>query len=85
MLWMNKHGITVFLNTSIGYLFQRLVADRSLRPRLANLTDVELMEQIVEDLALRNNYYRKALIIIEQPDLNADAILKMIKKKYPLG
>ena len=60
MSMMNERGITVWLNTPIDRLFERLQRNRSKRPILANKTDDELMDFIVEALRAREQYYNKA-------------------------
>ncbi len=81
MKWMKQHGITVFLNTGLGHLYQRLVADRAQRPRLMKLNDIELMEQIVEDLTIRKKFYKQAEITLSNELIAAPAIEAAIKKK----
>lgn len=61
---MNQAGETIFLNTSKEIIFQRLNRNRTFRPLIAQLTDIELMEFIEKHLAIRLPYYLKAKRII---------------------
>lgn len=57
---MNSLGLTVWLNTPVERLYERLKRNRSKRPILADKTDDELMDFIVEALGQREPYYGKA-------------------------
>ena len=57
---MNSRGLTVWLNTPIERLYERLQRNRSKRPILADKTDAELMDFITEALRAREQYYNKA-------------------------
>lgn len=78
MKWMNSHGTTVYLKMNPGILFRRLAFEKADRPRLSHLTDIELMEQIVEDITRREHVYLKAQHIIEDFQVNADNIAKLV-------
>ena len=73
MNWMNEHGLTVYLEANPGLLFHRLATNRSARPLLSDLDDVELMEQITGHLAVRIPVYRKAQLIVNAADLDANS------------
>ena len=57
---MNERGTTVWLNTPIERLHERLQRNRSKRPILANKTDEELLNFISEALASREQFYNQA-------------------------
>lgn len=57
---MNSRGLTVWLNTPIERLYERLQRNRSKRPILAGKTDAELMDFISEALRAREQYYSQA-------------------------
>lgn len=57
---MNSRGLTVWLNTPIDRLYERLQRNRSKRPILASKSDAELMDFITEALRAREQYYSKA-------------------------
>lgn len=62
MEYMNDHGITVMLDTSLDKLHSRLIRGRHKRPLIANKTDEELRLFIVEALQERMPHYNKAQI-----------------------
>lgn len=61
MEWMNAHGTTVMLDTSLEKLFERLKRGRHKRPLIASLSDDELRSFIEKALAERMPHYSKAL------------------------
>ncbi|MGI8893934.1 MAG: shikimate kinase [Bacteroidia bacterium] len=81
MKWMNLNGTTVYLKMNPGILFRRLAFEKQERPRIKDLTDIELMEQIVEDITRREHVYMKAQHIIEDMEVTSDNIVKMINNK----
>ncbi len=80
MDWMNKEGITVYLDAPAGLLYHRLVSEKYKRPLLKKLTEIELMEYIHEHLAQREPYYNKALVKIRAASLNVNLLKEKIKK-----
>ncbi len=60
MEYMNEHGTTVFLNTPIDKLHERLMRGRHKRPLIADKTDEQLREFIIEALDKRMEFYSKA-------------------------
>lgn len=57
---MNSRGLTVWLNTPLERLYERLQRNRSKRPILAGKTDEELMEFITGALKEREPFYSQA-------------------------
>lgn len=64
MDYMNRSGITVWLNASPERLHQRLVKARRKRPLIAKKTDEEILDIIHAGLDARNPYYSKALLTL---------------------
>lgn len=60
MEFMNSKGDTVFLNSTISVLFDRLKIGKQKRPILRDMNDKELMTFIKESLATREPFYLKA-------------------------
>ena len=60
MDYMNEVGETVFLDVDVKVLFRRLKIAKQQRPLLADKTDEELINFIVEALQKRLPYYTKA-------------------------
>lgn len=60
MEWMNKNGTTIYLKVHPGTIFHRIAPEKLNRPLIANLTDVEVMEFILETIKKRLPFYIQA-------------------------
>jgi shikimate kinase len=58
--YMNRQGITVFLEASVDVIFTRLTIARTQRPLVAGKSPDELRAYIRQMLELRMPYYRQA-------------------------
>lgn len=72
MEWMNSHGVTVFLDTSLDKLFTRLKRGRHKRPLIAGKSDDELREFIVNALEGRMPHYSKAAQVFKSDLLESE-------------
>lgn len=63
MDWMNTHGTTVFLETPVETLYERLRHERSNRPLLAEFDDAGLRHFIEQKLREREQWYRQAKVV----------------------
>lgn len=79
MDWMNSNGITVYLEANPGLLFHRLSSAKEGRPLIENLNDVELMEQISGQLAIRSPYYQKAKLTVNAASVNVKSLAEKIE------
>jgi shikimate kinase len=79
MDWMNRNGITVYLEANAGLLFHRLAVSKAGRPLIEKLNDVELMEQISGTLAIRTPFYGKADITCKAASINVKELAEKIK------
>lgn len=80
MSWMNKHGITVYLETNEGLLFHRLAVSKKGRPLIEHLNDVELMELISRHMIERAAIYNLAKIKVNAASLNVKLLQQKIEK-----
>ena len=65
MTYMNKHGVTVFLNVPLNDLYQKLLKrGMSSRPLLKNKTPEELQIELQKKFSIRLPYYQRADIEI---------------------
>ncbi len=71
--WMNTHGKTVFLDTSVDKLFVRLKRGRHKRPLIADKTDDELREFIVKALAGRMPHYSRAAVTFKSDLMESES------------
>ena len=76
--YMNQSGITVWLNTAIEILFQRLLKEKDTRPLLKGLTDEQLKRFIVKKYADRKIYYEQAEVVIEEDSLELDRLIEKV-------
>jgi shikimate kinase len=79
MEWMNKHGLTIWINPAEAIIWERLIKERQTRPLIANLTEDELRDFIHQKLIERKPYYEKAQSVINQPDLTISEFVNTIR------
>ena len=79
MDWMNKKGVTVYLEMDPLQLVSRL-HNREKRPLLQGMNDDQLLNFIENKLQERNPFYRKAQICVNAFDLEAGQLLEEIEK-----
>lgn len=70
MEWMNKLGVTIFLEMSIPAILHRLRGSKKKRPLLFNKTEIEIKWFIGEQLRHRNIYYSQAQFIVAAESLD---------------
>ncbi len=73
--YMNKSGTTVWLNTPIDVLFERLVKEKQNRPLLKNLDDRQVRAFIIKKFSDRKIYYEQATIIVDEDN---ETMAKMV-------
>ena len=78
--WMNKNGICIYLKTQAGVLFHRLAPQKSKRPLISGLTDVSLMEYIMDLLMIRETVYRQAEYIVDGEKTAKEVCREMIQR-----
>ena len=79
MEWMNKHGLTIWINPAEAIIWERLIKERQTRPLVANLTEDELRDFIHQKLIERKPYYEKAQSVINQPDVTISEFVNTIR------
>ena len=75
MEWMNKKGITVYLNILPAALSKRLKRDRRNRPLIASLSDQELTLFVEKTLKEREEYYRMSQIEITPENYSPHSLI----------
>lgn len=71
MDYMNREGMTVFLDASVDILFDRLRVAKSQRPILRDKSDEELKQFIQTALNGRLSYYHQAKFIFKADELES--------------
>lgn len=76
MDFMNRNGITVFLETSTPVLISRLQQQNSERPLVAGKTDEEIREKVLAQLCQRLPHYMEAKLKWSGDDLESEEAIK---------
>jgi shikimate kinase len=81
MKWMNKTGITIWLDEPIETLAQRLVKEKDHRPLIKNMADEELENFLLAKRDERMEFYNQAAFILSGAEIT-EAGFKKILKEY---
>lgn len=81
MEYMNKFGLTIYLEVRPDQLFERLKNDKAHRPLIAEKSDDELQTFIKEKLHERLPFYELASYIVDG-NLTPEEIYEQIKMYY---
>lgn len=76
--YMNEAGTTVWINTPLSILFERLVKEKDKRPLIRQLSEEQLQAFIGKKFADRKIYYEQAEITVEEEPLELDALIEKI-------
>ncbi len=76
--YMNQAGTTVWINTPIDVLFQRLLQEKNERPLIRSLTDDQLRGFIIKKFADRKIYYEQADVIVDDEPVHLDSLIEMV-------
>ncbi len=76
--FMNNSGTTVWINTPMEILYERLIHDKNHRPLISKLPDEQLKAYIKKKFADRRIYYEQASITIEEEPLDLDTLVQKI-------
>ncbi|WP_017259592.1 shikimate kinase [Pedobacter arcticus] len=79
MDWMNKNGITIFIDPPVEILAERLINARVERPLIKGKSFEELMVFIENKLEERKPFYNQAQVILKGVDLSADDLLEALE------
>lgn len=80
MTWMNKNGITIWINEPLDVLAERLKNGREHRPLLKDLNDDQLVPFLQTMLSKRVEYYSQATHILEPAELTDHFFNKIISQ-----
>ena len=76
--YMNNNGTTVWLNTRLDVLFNRLLQEKEARPLLTDLSDAQLKQFILKKFSERRIYYEQASLVIEESEASVDLLIQHI-------
>lgn len=74
---MNYWGKTIFINSSLEFLFERLKNRTAHRPLLANKTEEELLAFISKNYEERLPYYQKASYSVQAENIRVEDLLPL--------
>ncbi len=77
--WLNKNGMTVWIDEPAHVLAERLIHEKNHRPLIRDLEFSELLHFLQVKMEERISYYSKADIYIKSPENLSEDILKKIE------
>ena len=76
--YMNHSGTTIWINTSIDVLFQRLIKEKQQRPLIKNLSKEQVRGFIIKKFSDRKIYYEQADLIIDEDPVRLENLVEKI-------
>lgn len=80
MNWMNKNGITVWIDEPIEVLAKRLEPEKAHRPLIRELSDAGLKTFLANKLAERTPFYQQATYHLQGNAISDAGFAEIIKK-----
>jgi shikimate kinase len=80
MDWMNKNGLTIFIDPPISQLVDRLIPEKGHRPLICDLSDEALFQFLTQKRLDRLPNYEQAKIKLRADEINETQFLKIIKE-----
>jgi shikimate kinase len=81
MQWMNENGLTIYLDTPLAVLKDRLLKEKMHRPLIKQLDEQGIEHFIETSIQKRKEYYQQAHIILSTESIS-DITFGEIKRKY---
>lgn len=76
--YMNQSGTTVWINTGLEKLFDRLLKEKEKRPLIKSLSDEQLRSFIIRKFADRKIYYEQADFSMGDDPVDMDKLIQKI-------
>jgi shikimate kinase len=76
--YMNRSGVTVWLNASMDSIYSRLLKEKDHRPLLKSLSNEQLRSFIIKKFSDRKLYYEQARVFIDDEEQSIDTVLEKI-------
>lgn len=76
--YMNQSGTTVWINTPLDTLFDRLVKEKDKRPLIKELSAEQLRGFISKKFADRKIYYEQANVTVDEEPVQLDRLIEKI-------
>lgn len=81
MNWMNRNGITVYLQMSPASIVSRLSLSKKKRPLIASKSSDELLGFVTNHLRQRNIFYSQAQIIVSGESVDHELLAHKVFKE----
>ena len=78
MAWMNKQGITIWLDEPLPVIADRLAPEKAHRPLIAKLSDTELLSFLEKQRVERLPFYSAAHIHLQDETITSDSFKKAL-------
>ena len=79
MQWMNKNGITVFLNETANQIYHHIRNDKKVRPLIQSQDQTTLLTFIENKLEVRKPFYEECQLILNPDQLNRNGFREIEK------
>jgi shikimate kinase len=76
--YMNRLGTTVWINTPIAILFERLIREKDKRPMIRDLSDGQLKSFIARKFSDRKIYYEQADVVVDDEPVQLEKLIEKI-------
>jgi len=80
MQWMNKHGITIWIDEPIEILAERLKKEKEHRPLIKDLSDEELLHFLSIKLAERSVFYKQAQYHLQGNNISERSFAEIVQQ-----
>jgi len=81
MQWMNENGITVYLQASPQYIYDRVLEETEKRPLIKKVSRAELLFFIEQKLKEREPFYSQAKITLAVQDIDENFVPSFFTKQ----
>ncbi|SIT33497.1 shikimate kinase [Filimonas lacunae] len=78
--WMNKEGVTIWIDEPVETLVDRAKQQIEHRPAIQGLSDDEILQLFQKRLAERTQYYSQAQYHLKGEGITEAALLKIVKQ-----
>jgi shikimate kinase len=76
--YMNRSGTTIWINTTLDLLYQRLLEQKEVRPLMRSLTNEQLRGFIIKKYSDRKIYYEQAEIVVDDDPMMLENLVQKI-------
>ena len=80
MQWMNKHGVTIWIDEPIEVLAERLIKEKDHRPLIKSLSDDELHNFLSKKLTERTPFYSQATYHLKGNKISDRSFAEILQK-----